>query len=78
MAVSQAVLTPTTTVPSATPRHSHSVLARYSGSTVAARCAHTVPVPPCMTLNSTLPTGKATSAANTSEAASRGWPNRAS
>ena len=66
MTTSQAVVTPMVSVPAATPRHSQSVLARYSGSTVAARCAHTAEVPPSNTWAITLATGIPTSRATQS------------
>jgi|GEM_PF-6939846 hypothetical protein len=68
MVTSQAVETPTTMTPQPTPRHSHRVLATYSGSTVAARCAQVSPVPTANRLAQTLAMGAAARTAMTSAA----------
>ena len=68
MVTSQAAATPTTITPTPTPRHSHRVLATYSGSTVAVRCDQVSPVPPANRLAQTLTIGAAARAATASAA----------
>jgi len=62
------VETPTKITPQPTPRHSHRVLAMYSGRTVADRCDQVSPVPPPNRLAQTLKMGAAAKAAMPSAA----------